>query len=103
MAILPSFLPVPSPSKSKGPALVYLPSIGHWFFIDLENQLKTRTFSVWTCRFPILGAKLTQGIRKGLLIQHNLELQLDILKWVFEDYGLSVKLISLSLVPRRVC
>lgn len=61
---IPSFLPVSSPCRSKGPASVDPSS--HWplvFYWSIKKQLGTRTFSVWTRRFLILGTGLIQSIK----------------------------------------
>ena len=61
---LSSLFPVPSLCKSKGPASVCLAS--HWLlalYWLIKNQLGTRTFSVWTHGFLILGAGLIQSFR----------------------------------------
>ena len=60
---LSSFIPVCSPCKSKGPISVCLSS--HWplaLYWLIKKQLETRIFSIWTHRFPILGARLIQII-----------------------------------------
>ena len=51
-------------SNPKVPSQSFCPDIGHWLFIDQsKNQLGTRTFNIWTHRFPILEARLIQSIR----------------------------------------
>lgn len=63
-SLSPSFLPVHSPCKSKGPTSIYLANGLGTLLVD-QKQFGTRTLSVWTCRFLIWGARLIQGIRSN--------------------------------------
>ena len=60
VAILLFLPPVPTLCKSKGPTSVYLPQPLALYW-SIKNQLGTRTFSIWTHRFPIESKLLNQS------------------------------------------